>query len=104
NPGEFTSAYLSRVAECYIRDMRPELAVMCRAVLDTAIQQVADDEQVKNIVGAGRRGHVGLERRIEFCRSCGIFDDEVRDAAERVMDAGDKAAHVVPGLERDPDG
>lgn len=101
NPGERTRAYLSRVAECYLRGMKTEFAVMCRAVLDTALQDFVSDEEVRRTVGAGR--NVGMERRIECCRAKRVFDVESTNVAKRIKDSGDNAVHLAPGLEPDPD-
>lgn len=98
-PNARTAAYLARVAACYSLDMRPEFAVMARAVLDTALQDLVDDDTVRSVVGADR--HVGLERRIEYATREGIFDRETKAAADLLRRAGDVAVHTMPGLEPD---
>ena len=97
---ERTAAYLARVARCFVFDMRPELAVMARAVLDAALEDLADDAAVRQAVGS--TGDVTLERRIEFCRARGIFADDEYRAAHGLRTAGRDAAHVMPGIEPDP--
>lgn len=97
SPGELTRAYLRRVAECFVRDMPMELAVMARAVLDAALQEVLSDEAVVAVAGLrAQRGSVNLERRIEAATAEGIFDDGVRQAADRVRAQGNSAAHFLP--------
>lgn len=103
DPGGRTAAYLSRVAECYIRGMKPEFAVMCRAVLDAAIQEIVDDDDVLRRLPPEKRSFVGLAARIRYCQECGIFDAGEASAAEHVKVASDNAVHQVPGLEPDPD-
>jgi hypothetical protein len=61
---EFTRHYLARVAECYIRGMPSECAVMCRAVLDVALQSVLDDRLVVSTLRLPPRSFVNLNRRI----------------------------------------
>jgi hypothetical protein len=85
-----------RVAECYVREMRPEFAVMCRAVLDSALQEILTDEAVLKRVGGDT---ATLERRIQAAYSVGIFDDSSFKSANVVREAGNTAAHLTPGLE-----
>jgi hypothetical protein len=98
-PNARTASYLARVATCYVREMRPEFAVMARAVLDTALEEFVEDATVRELVGANR--HVGLERRIEYCSATGVFDKDATAAATLVREAGDDAIHTAPGLEPD---
>jgi len=98
SPGEFTTQYLGRVAECYIRKMNTEFAVMARAALDRAIQDRITDEEVAECVGLRPDGRVDLERRIEACASRSWFDSDSRLAATRIKDSGVHAAHFAPGL------
>ena len=101
-PGEFTRAYLSRVAECYVREMPTEFAVMARAALDAAIQEVISDEQVVvEVGGSPGKDKVTLERRIQACRSKGWFPPELGRAADSIRANGRDAAHFSPGLEVD---
>lgn len=102
-PGETTRGYLGRVAECYIREMPTEFAVMARAVLDQAIQERLPDEEVLVEVGSGKGGFVDLERRIQACFSKDLFGQAEFDAANDIRIAGRDAAHFTPGLEGDMD-
>jgi uncharacterized protein DUF4145 len=94
-PGEFTREYLARVAACYIRDMQPEFAVMARAALDSAIQEVIDDDDVLRTVGGDR---ADLERRIHACRTKSWLTAEEERSATAVRKAGNDAIHVAPGM------
>jgi hypothetical protein len=96
-----TSAYLGRVAACYSLGLRTEFVVMARAVLDTALQEAFEDDLIRTTVGAG--SEVGLERRITYCESEGVFDRDTGAAARRVKKAGDDAVHFSPGLEPESD-
>lgn len=103
SPGMRTSAYLSRVAECYVRGMSPEMAVMARAVLEAALEEHVPDNAVQQTVGPGKNGRITLNRRREAARAIGIFNESEYQASGRVKDAGDEAAHVAPNLQSDPD-
>jgi hypothetical protein len=96
---ERSNAYLSLVARSYCLDHPTELAVMCRASLDTALQDVAPDEIVKAKLGGTARERVGLEKRLDFIGSLGLVSEENLAAMIRVKKAGDQAAHLTPGME-----
>jgi hypothetical protein len=98
---ERSTAYLSRLAKCYMLEMRTEFTVMARAVLDAALQEAVDDAEVRATVGAERE--VTLERRIAHFSASGVFSRGVEQAARDVKKAGDDAVHAVPGLEPNPD-
>jgi hypothetical protein len=95
--GNRMAAYLSRVTSCYVLSLPTEFAVMARAVLDSALEEVVDDETVRATVGSGP--DLGLERRIAYFEAIGVFDAEASRAARNVKKAGDDAAHTAPGLE-----
>jgi hypothetical protein len=103
NPGDLTRAYLARVAACYVREMKPEFAVMARAALDAAIQERITDEAVKQAVGSRRDDRIDLERRIQACAQRGWFDSRELECATRIRETGRDAAHFSPGLEGDID-
>lgn len=98
-----TRAYLARVARCYCLDHRPELAVMCRAVLDTALQDIAPDEAVRAKLGGKPSERVGLSKRLEFVDANDLIQGPSREAMARLKKAGDDAVHVAPGLEPEPE-
>jgi hypothetical protein len=96
-----TAEYLARVAKCYVLDMGAELAVMSRAALESALESVLDDDEVRRTVGADR--FIGLERRLEYCSAKGILDLPTRRAADFVKEVGDLAAHAAPNFSVDLD-
>jgi len=49
--------YLRRVSNCYIRGMRPELAVMARSVLESALEDLEIDGKVEEIRKLRRKPH-----------------------------------------------
>ena len=100
---ERSNAFLARVARCYCLDHRTELAVMCRAVLDTALQDIAPDEHVRAHLGGRTNERIGLAKRLDYVDSLGTIGSPVRAAMDRLKRVGDDAVHTAPGLEPDPD-
>lgn len=101
NPAERTRDYLSRVAACYVLELKPEFAVMARAALDAALEDLLDDEAVRARVGGERE--VTLERRIQYLRSMGLVDSRAAAAADSIRQAGRDAAHFSPSMVADID-
>lgn len=92
--------YLARVARCYVWDLRPELAVMCRAVLEEAFRQRMPEEKLKRALPSHRRVTLGLW--IDEAVSTGLLDDDHSAAARRIRDRGGDAAHGRPVEHLDP--
>ena len=101
--GERTNSFLSHVARCYCLDHRAELAVMCRAVLDTALQDIAPDDVVRAKLGGRAAERVGLSRRLDYVRASELLSAAEVASMDRVKSAGDDAVHIAPGLEPAPD-
>lgn len=93
-----TQAYLARVAECYIRGMDPEFAVMARAVMHSAIERVLPAEAARGLVREGGKGRLGLAAHIDATVAAGMVTDQVQDAMIQIKEAGDDAAHEFPQL------
>lgn len=98
-----TRQYLSRVAECYVRSMRAEFAVMSRAVVQAALEDILSTEQVREILQLPRAQRVGLGNLISAADRVGILSPEAKEACERVKTAGDDAVHTMPDVAADPD-
>ena len=85
---------------CYVRDMRPEMAVMSRAVMEAALEDIeaVEGRLVANrkVQGKMRKRYPGLGDWIQAATDVGALDEEGRKAAGEVKDAGDKAIHNVP--------
>lgn len=96
-------AYLGRVAECYVRGMAPEFAVMSRAVLEAAIENVFPAERAKGVLRLEDRERVSLSRHIDAARNYGFLDNDSEAAARRIKEAGDDAAHECPQLASEPE-
>ncbi len=98
-----TNAFLGRVANCYCLGLRTELAVMARAVLDTALQDVVPDDSVRQALKTPKHQRVGLSSRLQYLDNFGLVAKAARHAMGRIKTAGDNAVHTTPGLEPDPD-
>jgi hypothetical protein len=90
--GEATRQYLGRVAVCYVNDMRPELAVMARAVIEAALRDCVDETTVST---RGKR-HPKLHDWIEAARTNEILPHEAYKAAHDVRQAGNDVIHTIP--------
>lgn len=100
NPGKFPDFYLRRVADCYVKGLIAEFAVMARAALESALKQVITDEVVRSSVGAGPR--VTLERRCEAALALGHLSEDGFRAAQEIRKAGNDAVHFRPALAKNP--
>lgn len=95
--------YLARVARCFILDLRPELVIMCRAVLDAALEDAElDSAVVTRIRDAQGSSNSMLTVRIEAARETNVLDVGGRQAAIDVRDAGNDAVHNVPSQVPEP--
>ena len=90
--GEAARQYLGRVAVCYVHDMRPELAVMARAVMEAALRACVDETTVS---ARGKR-HPTLIDWVEAARTNEILPHEAYEAALRVKRGGDDGIHNIP--------
>jgi len=93
--GEAARQYLGRVAVCYVHDMRPELAVMARAVIEAALRNCLDS-QTDTIASTQGKRHPGLRDWIEAARTNDILPPEAYEAAVKVKRAGDDVIHNIP--------
>jgi len=94
--GKITREYLRRVAMCYVRDMRPEMAVMSRAVMETALQVEAVENRIDGHLKVKGKRHPGLGDWIEAAAAVGVLNETGVLAARIVKDAGDDAIHNAP--------
>ena len=70
--------------ECYAREMEPELAVMARAALESALKEVVPDKAFTH----PRSNRVGMNERIEKVMSLGLLTDGVYKAARDLNERG----------------
>lgn len=95
-------AYLARVGACYLRGLETEAIVMAGAVLDAALQEIFDDNAIRNSsIRCGR--YVSLGNRIEYAIHIGALSEDQGDRAFWVAHERNKAVHAVPGTASDAD-
>lgn len=92
--------YLRHVAECYVLDLGPELAVMSRAVLESALETLELEPLVDEVASVTGRNRT-LSAWIHAASQAGLLDARAREAAEVVQQAGNAAVHQAPGVEPD---
>jgi len=94
--------YLARVGACYLRGLEIETVVMCGAVVDAALQEHLDDDEVR---AAGIRcgKYVSLGNRIEFMDKKGHWDEDTVKIAFKLAEERNNAIHSNPDLARDID-
>ncbi len=95
---ERVRSYLARVGACYLRGLKTETVVMCGAVIDAALQEALNDDEVRSSIRCGR--YVLLGNRIEFMKRKGFWDQDTIDVAERLADERNTAIHTAPQLAR----
>lgn len=101
--GARTNRYLARVASCYCLDLRAELAVMARAVLDAALQEFLHDDAIRKDRRVGPHSRVGLGDRLGYIKSLDLAKPAELDAMHAIKKGGDVAVHDEPGKEPQPD-
>jgi hypothetical protein len=96
------AAYLDRATQLYIWGFDPEVAVMCRAVLEAALEERIDESELLSL--GQRRGKFGFQfyQYVEAAAQKGLISPENRKFADQIREAGNKAVHVSPGLEPEP--
>ena len=97
---ERARAYLARVGACYIRGLDTETVVMCGAVLDTALQELFDDNDLKSAgIRCGR--FCSLGNRIQFAKTqVKLFDESAAERAYALADDRNNAIHTHPEASR----
>ena len=99
---ERVRSYLARVGACFLRGLKTETVVMCGAVIDAALQESLDDEEVRSSgIRCGR--YVSFGNRIEFMGQSGRWDQDTVKIAFRLADERNKAIHTAPELARSVD-
>lgn len=99
---ERARAYLARVGACYLRGLETEAIVMAGAVLDAALQDLFDDEDVRRSpVRCGR--YVSLGNRIEYAVYAGVLTQDMAEQAFYVARERNHAVHTAPGTGAEAD-
>jgi hypothetical protein len=99
---ERAQAYLQRVANCFVLDLRPELGIMSRAVMEATLQSLDMESLVEKVCKARGKRHPSLIDWIDAASQSGVIDEDGRLAAEIVRKAGDDVVHVSHELMPEP--
>ena len=99
---ERVRAYLVRVGACFMRGLRTETVVMCGAVIDAALQELLDDEEVRaSGIPCGK--YVLFGNRIKFMDQSGRWDEATVKIAFGLAKERNEAIHTAPELTRGVD-
>jgi hypothetical protein len=93
-------SYLQRVADCYIRGLQVETVVMCGAVLEAALEDSTEDEEIRAELGWNKE-HISPAKRIEYLKTRKILSSQQAKRAWGISEARNAAVHLR--LESVPD-
>lgn len=101
--GPQVRGYLSRVAECYVRGMETEFAVMCRAVLEAALEGVIPAEKLSDsdVIEVRYNENLSLKKHIDCAEKVGVLEPEARAKAGNIRRIGNDAVHEGPEIDFD---
>jgi len=92
----FTENYLTRVAQLHIWGFDPEVHVMCRAVLDSALQELLPAETVRTALRWKESREISLGVRVQLSRFSDppILDEATWPVAWRLKEDGNDVVHI----------
>lgn len=92
----FTENYLSRVAQLHIWGFDPEVHVMCRAVLDSALQELLPADKVRSALRRKDSAEISLGARVQLARFTDppILADSSWAMAWRLKEDGNDVIHI----------
>ncbi len=94
---------LGRVARCFLLNLVPELCVMARSVLESALEGRLPKEYMRQVRGLRANARVPLELWIDEASASELLDDDGRRAAEVLAKWGGQAAHGKSIKDVDPE-
>lgn len=99
---ENVRSYLARVGACFLRGLKTETVVMCGAVIDAALQEALDDNEIRaSGIKCGR--YVSFGNRIEYMNQSGRWDADTAEIAFKLAKDRNDAIHTTPALTRSVD-
>ena len=87
HPSPIVSAYMRRLGRCYVAGFDPEVVILCRAVLDSALKELVDDTP-----SAPRT----MDGRIKTLHAGGVLSASQVDIANQIRLRGNHAVHDEP--------
>jgi hypothetical protein len=98
--GRRAAAYLDRATRLYVSGFDPECIVMSRSILEAALEDRLDDEEMARLgFKKGKRQSFSLKEYIEAAAETRLFSADEQEWADDIRTAGNMAVHVTPGLE-----
>lgn len=95
-PAEPVRKYLSRLGRCYIAGFLPECVILCRAVLENAVNEALRRRSASKPVLPGK-----MYEKLQVCRKAGWLNEQGRRDAVTIWERGNKAVHQDPELTTD---
>jgi hypothetical protein len=87
-PNEQIVRFLRRLARCYVAGFLPECVILCRAVLETSLNDTFDR--------FGEKRPYNLKQKIETAGELGWISEETERKAHAVRERGNTAVHKDP--------
>jgi hypothetical protein len=97
-PRRDVRTYFEEAHRCYLYGFNVACAVMCRAILESALKETIDPQ---GDLRPKERGESHILKMINKAKIYGRLSDPLPEWAAEVKDAGDSAVHGVEAFERD---
>lgn len=97
-PRRNVRTYFEEAHRCYLYEFNVACAVMCRAILESALKETIDP---RGELRPKERGESHILKMINKAKIYGRLSDPLAEWAAEVKDAGDSAVHDVEAFERD---
>lgn len=91
--GPVARAYLSRVADCYIKGLRVETVIMCGASLEAALDDLTDDDAIRKKLNHHGR-YIPVSQRVKFLRKEGLLSPAIAEEATAILKLRNDAVHL----------
>ena len=114
-PNEQTTGYFREVHSCLIHGLRIATAVMCRAVLEAALQETVGDPENEQTASGGHQGQTWARsadlppkkrrrsatlRMLDSARDLNRLSEDMVRKGEEAKDAGDCAVHRLTDFKK----
>ena len=93
-PTERVRRFLHRVSRCFLLGLEPETIILCRSVLESAVEERLDDTRRKGVREAAHGA--SMKVKIDLLHGQGWITDDSRRAAMVIWERGNAAIHKDP--------
>jgi hypothetical protein len=93
-PNQVAVDYIRRLTRCYIAGFFPETVILCRAVIEWALNDAFEKAGIS--VPVGEDGESALMTKIKAAKRFPVLSDEAVERAHLVRTRGNKAVHNSP--------